>query len=252
MSKKLSITYHHLLYFSLVCFGALILRLLIFGRFGYLFLVWNLFLAWIPFHIAVFAAKIVGETKRKRQNGSQPVPPSGKSYLFIILLLLGWLAFFPNAPYLVTDFVHLRFSALHTPFTFWFHAALFFFFSIGGLLYAVCSLQLVEKILDQMWGKTLRFITLIIIFLLTGFGIYIGRFLRWNSWDLLFNPITLWRDLVENLNASGLEYPLLITLVYATITGFSYFFFRLAVRFQAGSSSKISRPPVPTSGHSQT
>lgn len=140
----------------------------------FLFLVWNLFLAWIPYWFSMLLEK----TKKFK--------------LLTILILFGWLLFFPNAPYLVTDLLHLK---SRSPVPMWYDVFLFFCFAWTGLMLGFSSLLEVKKFLDKRFAGWLTNSFVICSTLLCGFGVFIGRFQRWNSWDLFTNPFQLFSDL---------------------------------------------------------
>jgi uncharacterized membrane protein len=149
----------------------LCIRIVYAGRLYYLFLAWNLFLAWIPF----FISGLFGSADHKR---------GWKSFF----IFCSWLAFFPNALYIVTDLVHLE-EESNVPK--WFDAVLLFSSSVVGLIMAFVSLYRVEKFLHKLFGRrTVTLLTLLLLFL-GSFGVYLGRFLRWNSWDIISNPFRL-------------------------------------------------------------
>ena len=137
------------------------------------FLPWNLFLAWIPYAAALQIEKL---NLQKTSN-------------FIFLLYLGfWLLFFPNAPYIITDLIHLQ----HSKSTLiWFDLFLIFTYACTGLLFAITSLYIIYSTSKEKWSKkTANYIVLFSTFL-CGFGIYLGRFLRFNSWDFLRSPFKI-------------------------------------------------------------
>ena len=104
-------------------------------------------------------------------------------------LVAGWLLFFPNALYIITDLVHLRHSGDDAPV--WFDALLLFTSSITGLMMAFISLYQIETFIRRaITAKHADKIIIASIFL-GSFGVYLGRFLRWNSWDILANPFSL-------------------------------------------------------------
>lgn len=137
----------------------------------YLFLVWNIFLAWIPFIISSLFIKMDDKPKWKA-----------------VLLFCCWLAFFPNALYIVTDLIHID---LESPVPKWFDALLLFSAAVLGLILAFISLYRVEKFLSKMVSKKFQTPLIILILFLGSFGVYLGRFLRWNSWDIISNPFNL-------------------------------------------------------------
>ncbi|MBX2829543.1 MAG: DUF1361 domain-containing protein [Flavobacteriaceae bacterium] len=161
--------------FSAISLFLLMIRLKFTLSFFYLFLVWNLFLAWIPFCISSYLLH-----KKVGRMG----------------LLFGtgvWLLFLPNAPYILTDFVHLNHPNSHPVFD----GFMLVLFSITGIICYLYSLADMEQLWRRHFAeKWIRWILLAIPFI-TGFGIYLGRFLRWNSWDILQNPIGLIQDIFQ-------------------------------------------------------
>ena len=164
------------------------------GKNGLWYLIWNLLLAWIPYVISLnFIRK---DTPRK-----QFVP------IFIV-----WILFFPNAPYLVTDILHMagRFSSL-----LWYDSILFFFFGWIGLMLGTLSLFHIHKYLKAHFSYLISEIIIFVICLISSFGIYLGRFERWNSWDAFISPLQLIKnslDISTNLPHSGT--PLIFVVVF--------------------------------------
>jgi len=152
-----------------------ILRILIWGKFSYFYILWNILLAMIPYFISLFILNVY--QKNKIDN------------FFIFLFLFLWLLFIPNAPYLITDFIHLD-EVKHAPLLF--DSFLLFSSSLTGMLFGLYSISHVEEILNnKLKNKKITKIIIIIIFFLMGFGIYLGRFLRFNSWDFFTNHTSL-------------------------------------------------------------
>lgn len=141
------------------------------GSILYLFLVWNIFLAWIPFAISSLFSNLDNKPKWKQ-----------------ILIFCCWLAFFPNALYIVTDLIHLDIVSEVPK---WFDAVLLFSASVAGLMMAFISLYRVEKFLHKKIHQKFQSLSIVMIFFLASFGVYLGRFLRWNSWDIISNPFQL-------------------------------------------------------------
>ena len=148
-------------------------RLDLLGMTTPLYLIWNLFLAWIPYIVSLYFIK--KETPIK---------------IFIPLFIF-WLIFFPNAPYLVTDIMHI----ISSPASFiWYDSLLFFFFGWIGLLLGMISLFHIHQYLKNHLSVLISETIIFIICFVSSFGIYLGRFERWNSWDLFLNPINLIKD----------------------------------------------------------
>ena len=139
----------------------------------YQFLLWNLFLAWIPY-VCAAAALVVR-----------------KKWLRIVLALI-WLFFFPNAPYLLTDFVHFR---EHREFPWWFDVGMLSTFACIGLMLALTSLRLIHRQVEWAKGTTVGWFFVLGVCILSAFGVYLGRFVRLNSWELASNLDGVLRDL---------------------------------------------------------
>lgn len=154
-------------------------RIVYTGKIAYRFLPWNLFLAWLPLVFAYLAIRISHRTPWLR------LPVIG-----------AWLVFLPNAPYLITDLIWLdgRASTLKV-----YDAAMFFAFATCGLTAGLVSLRWVQALVEKragMWGSRLFVLGALG---LTGFGVYLGRFRRWNSWDIVTDPVALLRDIAIRL-----------------------------------------------------
>jgi len=149
---------------------------------NYAALVWNLFLAWIPYLISLWADRL-----------HQHHPP--RWWQLIIPGAL-WLLFFPNAPYIITDFIHLR----ERPFIpLWYDIGMLTAFAWAGLFLALFSLQTMQRLVKHYVGSALSWVFVTIVFGLSGLGIYLGRFLRWNSWDMFFRPKEVLHDVIVPL-----------------------------------------------------
>jgi uncharacterized membrane protein len=145
----------------------------------YRFLLWNLFLAIVPLLITHF---MLVTAKRK----------TGK--LKMTLVLGGWLLFFPNAPYILTDLFHLK---QNSSMPLWFDLVLILSFAWTGLLAGFLSLQHIERTLLNWMSKSWSGVLVMIMMFMSGFGIYLGRFLRWNSWDIFRKPGELANDVAD-------------------------------------------------------
>ena len=142
------------------------------GTIHYHFLVWNLFLAWIPFLISYFTYTL---SLNRRQV-----------YILIPVAAFFWLIFFPNAPYILTDFQHLAGKWRDLPV--WYDVMMLIWFSFTGLLLGITSLFLMQEIVRRQLGRWWGWGFVGAVAALSSAGIYFGRFLRWNSWDIFRNP----------------------------------------------------------------
>lgn len=142
------------------------------GKRHYAFLIWNLYLAWIPFLIAYLTYTI---TLKRRQV-----------YILIPIAAFFWLLFFPNAPYMLTDFQHLAGKWHDLPV--WYDVMMLVWFSFTGLMLGITSLFLMQEMMSREFGRWVGWGFVAVVALLGSTGVYIGRFLRWNSWDIFENP----------------------------------------------------------------
>lgn len=143
----------------------------------FLFLVWNLFLAWIPYLLSLTL-------------------PHLKNKWTTIPVLFVWLVFFPNAPYIVTDLLHVGYRP---PVPVWYDTVLLFSFAWTGLLLGFLSLLDVQYFLKKKIGKSKAEILTWSAIALCAFGVYLGRYQRWNTWDILTNPFQLFEQTVAVL-----------------------------------------------------
>lgn len=140
-------------------------------RLGSCNLVWNLFLAWIPYAFSVIARF---EDSRSQAGG-----------FTIFILGAVWLAFFPNAPYILTDLKHYLYQE---KLTWWYDLGIYLAFALTGCFLAVASLEAMQAIIARRFGVLVSWLFAIAAIALSGVGIYIGRFIRLNSWDVLLRP----------------------------------------------------------------
>jgi uncharacterized membrane protein len=192
-----------LLFAAAISVSLLGLRMLYTRSFDYVGLGWNLFLAWLPLLFALAAYNVYKRSSRL-------------SWLVVTGCALVWLVFFPNAPYLLTDIVHLQ-SAQGVPF--WYDLIMVIGFAFTGLFLGLVSLYLMQSLVRQAAGGPASWLFALAVSGLSGFGIYLGRFLRWNSWDVLLSPASLLADIVERLSHPLAHYQ---TFVFSAM--FSLFF----------------------------
>jgi uncharacterized membrane protein len=159
---------------TLVSLGLLIIRWIAVGYPMYRFLVWDLFLAWMPFWISVGIYVLHLRGKRNRP----------------LMLSLGfaWLLFFPNAPYMLTEFVHL--SRRHDG-LWWFDLVTVIGFAWNGLMLGLLSLYTVQQVVSARLGMRQGWWMALAVLILGSLGIALGRFQRFNSWDVIRHPLSL-------------------------------------------------------------
>ena len=190
---------------SFGCCGLVAIRVLHTGVPNFTYLIWNLFLAWIPFVLAILLYD--GERRAAR-------PPA------LVVLGVLWLVFFPNAPYIVTDFVHLD----HDPLSpYWYDGLTIAAFAATGMLLGLGSLYLVHSVVRKEIGAVAGWLTAAAALALGSVGIYVGRFLRLNSWDLWTSPHSFWQLAQKRLvDPFGNPRLIAITLASTFLLGAAY------------------------------
>jgi uncharacterized membrane protein len=174
----------------------------------YFFLIWNLFLAFVPPVAAMLFAR-------------------ARSTFARIAWFLVWLAFLPNAPYIATDFIHLR---MRPPIPLWFDVALLLSCAATGILFAFTSVADVQSVIAERWGKRIAWTFALAVLVLCGFGIYLGRFLRWNSWELATEPFAKMAYLAGSA-AHPMSHPrtIAVTVIYGITLALGYVAYRVGV-----------------------
>lgn len=171
--------------------------------FGYL--IWNLFLGWLPLFFAI--------TTRRLYEWCGWCPRT-------LLSGVAWLLFLPNASYIVTDLIHLR---SHPPVPLWYDAALFASFAFIGVALGFVSLRVIHDLVAQRRGWWQGWLFVFAVLALCGFGIYLGRVERWNSWSVLTEPHILLDDLRVMFGSWGsIRYTVRFTGVFFVFLTFCY------------------------------
>lgn len=180
----------------------------------YMFLGWNLILAGIPFAVSQWTALW---------------PP--RTNLAFAFSAVFWLLFFPNAPYIMTDMIHLE---ERPPVPFWFDLIMLLSFAWNGLMLGFLSLLEMQGQVDGRFGKVAGWSLVGAASVLGGFGIYLGRYLRWNSWDLITRPGPLLSDIANRLG-DPVEHTRLygVTLGFAAFLLLGYLLLKSLVRVEA-------------------
>ncbi len=196
---------------SVICIALVAARMAYSGSVRYSNLIWNLFLAWIPFVLAYLA--YVLSWRR------------ALLYFVIPAFAFLWLIFFPNAPYILTDLQHLSQGASQVPL--WYDVILLIWFSWTGMLLGIVSLNLMQEIIRRQAGRAASWGFVFGVAALSGIGLYVGRFIRLNSWDILKNPTELTSNIFDWLTDPSLRsvgfillYTLFFLFVYVTLHAF--------------------------------
>lgn len=154
------------------------IRIYVTGTTVFIFLIWNLFLAFIPFAVSLATENFTNKTSKIKLYG----------YLAV------WLLFFPNAHYIITDFFHFKWRE-GVPF--WYDLTLLFSFAWNGLILGYVSLIFIHSTLNRFFGTLVAWLMVLFSLFLAAFGIYLGRYLRLNSWDIFTNPIGILVDILD-------------------------------------------------------
>lgn len=171
----------------------------------FVFLAWNLVLAWIAYAL--------GESAVALGRRGRPLASA--------LTGAWWWLFFPNTLYLTTDLLHLRY-ARGAPF--WFDLGLLLAFAASGVAIALASLHQMRSYVAERWGSGVGWAFFGVAAISSGFGIWLGRVRRYNSWDVVMAPEALLRDVVGTLIAPGRHVAAWgITLIFASLLAVLYF-----------------------------
>jgi uncharacterized membrane protein len=223
-------SFYPLLLSSLLAMAIYTARVLLGHSWNYINLVWNLVLAWVPYLCSLVAFSLF------RKNTSH--------WGRLILPSLVWLAFFPNAPYMVTDFLHLQVR----PFIpLWYDILLLATFAWTGCFLAIASLRTMQFLVKKYLGGIASWIFAMAALMLSSLGIYLGRFERWNSWDLLLQPGAVIKDVLRRMvnpfdNLGFVGFTALVTaflvVSYLTFTSISHLEDPIGTQSEAGKQNR--------------
>lgn len=161
-----------LLFGTTVCLGLVGMRIARTGNIRYGFLVWNMFLAWMPMFFALLTSHAFRAGARQKVRW--------------FVFGFAWLVFFPNAPYICTDLIHLPASFYRH---YWVDLVLILSCAFTALVVGFVSLYLMQSMVKRAWGNWAGWLLIAGVACLSSFGVYVGRFMRFNSWDLLVRPV---------------------------------------------------------------
>ncbi|MEK8132762.1 DUF1361 domain-containing protein [Paenibacillus filicis] len=225
-----------LLVFTVFCTGASMYLRFRTGTIVYQSWVWDIFLGWVPLTLSLILLEIAG---RKRTLFSR---------FLLTAVGLAWFFFLPNASYLVTELIHVfrDFKPIpHT--TFWLHTdfwlGLVVAFSTGllGLMLFSLSLYIVHRIVSETLGEWYGWLGAGLVVGVSSIGIYIGRFIRWNSWDVISDPQAILRDLLEIVSDDrSRRFMLAFTLLILVVQTVMYLFFYAVAAMGSRQSFKSS------------
>lgn len=216
--KTISAFNRLLIAFLIFIAGLILARIVYSGNIRYLSMCWNIFLAWIPYILSCYFSDYQAKEKWKQ-----------------LFLFASWLLFFPNALYIVTDLIHLE-EATHVPL--WYDAVLLFAASFIGILMAFVSLQKAEYLLSNVFSRQMVIVMIPVILFVASFGVYLGRFQRWNSWDVVHNPIGLGVDIFNRL-VSPVDHmkTWAITFIFTALYSLLYFLVKIIPQAMADNKT---------------
>jgi uncharacterized membrane protein len=183
----------------------------------FLFLTWNLFLASVP----LIFIKWVWEMEIRK-----PMPH------WLLLAFIGaWLLFFPNAPYIITDLVHLRSVSDNMV---WYDTLMIFTFALAGFLTGLYSIRIVHRLVTHRWNTLVAWVGIAGCMVLSGFGIFLGRYGRWNSWDIVTQPGALARGIFRSMQD---PFAIKHTLSFSFVLLLMYFAFHIFAEIKQHESA---------------
>ena len=200
----------------------LLIRIMLTGNLAFRFLPWNLFLAWLPYAITRYLEKEFVQVRLRR-----------KLILFFIL----WILFIPNSFYILTDLFHLQPREESSR---WFDLTLILSFAWNGLVLGILSVRQMERIVMNYFHFSNSFFFLLPVMGLNALGIYIGRYMRFNSWDVVTNPFSLATEM-----GNMIIHPIAHFETWSMIGCFAIFMTLLYVTArQLGKSDRVSNCKV--------
>jgi len=260
---------------SSMCFSCMlvVVRIAHSGRLLFIFMIWNLFLAYIPYALSTWlTARYSNPDGRWPEAGGARVPKAGGarlpqaeearlpqaegarvlqaggarlpepggppssltrrrgSQLLLIVLSLVWLLFIPNTFYILTDLYHLTDHGRTSRIPEWYDLVLILSFAWNGLLLGVLSVRHMEKLFMPRASVPAGWLFVYPIMMLNSLGVYTGRYLRYNSWDIISDPFELLADILDMIIHPFRNHPvwimifcfsILLTLIYRMFRGSS-------------------------------
>ncbi|MBD0288239.1 MAG: DUF1361 domain-containing protein [Flavisolibacter sp.] len=161
------------------CLITLLIRNLYEQNSTYNFLLWNLFLAFVPLALAWLTYFFVGRANT----------------VIIIIFSLVWLLFYPNSPYMISDLIHVNSSSTIVLYD----TLILFLFAMLALFYGFYSLKIIHLVYKKITGTKIAHIVILMAIVLSSAGIYLGRILRLNSWDLFTHPFRIMQIVLDHL-----------------------------------------------------
>lgn len=166
---------------------------------------WNLFLAWIPVFIVIWLENKVKINALQKWE--------------VLTASLMWLLFFPNSPYIITDLVHLQSLSGNT---YWHYQIMIFTYAFVSLACGLLSLYWIQKVWTQVFSLNWSNFFSLGAIMLSGFGIFLGRVERFNSWDFFVHPFILLKYILHSIKNPT---AILMTFEFSLFIGLAYWMF---------------------------
>ena len=206
-TKRFFATFSIYLFISFYACVMTLLRPILTGNPMTIFLVWNLFLAWIPFVLSGIIYLVYINVKSRLIKCIVCIPCG-----------ILWFLFFPNAPYMLTDFTHFSqktfYAGINDPILVaaWYDFLMYSLFILTGFMLGYVSLyilqNIVQKIFNFIWGWVFAFM----VILLSSYAIYLGRFIRLNSWDVWHNMQNVTESVLSSLTFRNFCFTVLFSM----------------------------------------
>lgn len=222
MGRSLALIVLALLAASVISVGTLVAQIHATQDHRYSFLFWNLFLAWVPLVAAALAFAFA-------RRGADAL---------VVILVAVWLLFFPNAPYVLTDFIHLQGNG---PSPLWYDALMLSSFAWTALMLGFVSLHLVHAIIRQRAGTAVGWAVVVCVLGLASVGVYLGRFARFNSWDVVTRPhlvLSVIRQEVDSPLQDPKMVVALLALTASLLVGYLVLYAFAALRVELAHESR--------------
>jgi uncharacterized membrane protein len=220
---------------SSMCFSCMlaIIRIVHSGRLLFIFMIWNLFLAYIPYALSTWltARYSIPDGRWPEVSATRsPLARRRGPQILLIVLSLMWLVFIPNTFYILTDLYHLTDHGRTSRIPEWYDLVLILSFAWNGLLLGVLSVRHMEKLFMPRATVLAGWLFVYPIMMLNALGVYTGRYLRYNSWDIISDPLQLLADILDMIIHPLRNHPawtmilcfsILLTLIYRMFRGSS-------------------------------
>jgi uncharacterized membrane protein len=220
---------------SSMCFSCMlvVVRIVHSGRLLFIFMIWNLFLAYIPYALSTWltARYSISDGRWPEVSGTRlSLTRRRGSQILLVVLSLAWLLFIPNTFYILTDLYHLTDHGRTSRVPEWYDLVLILSFAWNGLLLGVLSVRHMEKLFMPRASVLAGWLFVYPIMMLNALGVYTGRYLRYNSWDIISDPLQLLADILDMIIHPFRNHPvwnmilcfsILLTLIYRMFRGSS-------------------------------